>query len=1320
MTEKTMGEIYLEPEEEIIKNAKEIAVESQTAEKYIFCISYEATEKSVVLSEIKRLECEILEQSDTKTCVTVKASMAQLAAIKSLNCIEKVEMADEYFATTTENVSETMNTNVMTEAAFTEHVSLVTMEEEAISIMCYGGDSGSDCDNSNTMQTAYYLPISSWVNGCICCPGTEIWYRFTASASNAAEYTIYTSGSLDTMGYLYSSNGTLITSNDDGGENLNFSITDELTYGATYYVKVKAYGSNTGDYDIRVGYTTQSSSGDQNDSDCSNDQASAIQLTLNSWRSDEICCPGAEMWYKFTPSSTAYYTVYTVGSLDTVGHIYDATCNQIDSDDDAGTGLNFRMVARLTAGQTYYIKAKAFGNNTGIFSIVVTNTVFVESVTINNESVTLNEGDSITLTANVLPSYATNKSLRWQSSDNNVAIVNSSTGKVTAINRGSACVCAYSQDGSNKSSCCEVIVNVFAKSVSVTPATKSMYVGETAHLTATVYPTNAQNKSVTWCSSNPEIISVDYYSGIITANSAGTAIITATTVYGGFSDACVVTANEHGDSNDISTAFYLPLSKWMNGCICCPDAEIWYRFTANAINADEYTVFTRGSLDTMGYLYDSNGTLIASNDDGGENLNFIITDELTYGATYYVKVKAYGSNTGDYDIRVGYTTQSSSGDQNDSDCSNDQASAIQLSLNSWQSGEICCPGAEMWYKFTPSTTAYYTIYTVGSLDTYGYLYDANGTEIDHDDDDGSSLNFKMVQRLAANQTYYIKAKAFGNNTGYFSIAVTSTVFVETVSINKSYIALDKGKTEDLDATVTPSNATNPTLRWETGDASVATVSQSGVVTARGAGTTCICAYSQDGSNKSSCCEVAVNVPVESVTINTSSLLMRMGEDDDLDAEVCPTDAVNKLIRWTSSNTGVVWVNEATGRVEARGVGSATIYATAQDGTGVKGSCAIQVEPPIPVQGIDICCDNYTMNVGETTKLSYDIYPSDATNKGVTWSSSDSRIASVDSTGKVYAKSSGTTTVTATTLDGNFTTTCMLTITIDTVTIKKDGVFNKVVFNSSGKVWRCINYDLIFDENHMNDNSLLTRSRRNIYLDEVGNTKDFKTYSDNEIKLLYAIDPYGVAHYVQQYATGLPGGLETTLQYKDRIFRLLFNREPKYFARYSDGITWYETTDKSNVNAVQSESECVFGMHPIWDDYTIEQIKETVITMVDLAISVTLSIPSVKAYLNAHKTIKTISKLFAFSVSVVESDFMSATADAFIEKAFDNTSVEWAYEMVSLYSSLHELISNFDTGENYYKQILDYCINDLGYNIVVELKSGQRYGFKEIRELMVSD
>ena len=378
--------------------------------------------------------------------------------------------------------------------------------------------------------------------------------------------------------------------------------------------------------------------------------------------------------------------------------------------------------------------------------------------------------------------------------------------------------------------------------------------------------------------------------------------------------------NYGGDCyNDMSSAIHLRLNSWHSGEICCPEGEMWYSFTASVSNASQYTVYTSGSLDTMGCLYDADGELIDSDDDSGGDLNFSITSELTYGATYYVCVSAYGGNTGSYDIRVDYD------EPEDDGYSNDMSSAINLSLNSWQSGEICCPEDEMWYKFTPNSTAYYTVYTVGSLDTVGHIYDADCNQLDSDDDAGAGLNFKMVVRLTAGHTYYVQVAAYGDNTGCFSIAVTNTVFVEYVEIDQSYIDLDKGETVALTATVEPSYATNKTLYWETSDSSVATVDQSGVVTARGAGTACIRAYSQDGSNKSSCCEIWVDVPVKSVTINTTSLLMRVGEQEDLNAEICPTDAVNQLIRWTSTDTSVVWVNEATGQVEARGEGEVIKY-----------------------------------------------------------------------------------------------------------------------------------------------------------------------------------------------------------------------------------------------------------------------------------------------------------------------------------------------------------------------------------------------------------
>ena len=143
-------------------------------------------------------------------------------------------------------------------------VSRTNTNHDEASVLCYddGGNAGGDC--ANDISTAIYLPLATWKSGGIHCPYAEMWYSFTASVSNATQYSVYTSGSLDTEGYLYDATGALLRSNDDGGRDLNFSITRELTYGSTYYVCVRAYGGNTGSYDIRVDYETLSEEPDDN------------------------------------------------------------------------------------------------------------------------------------------------------------------------------------------------------------------------------------------------------------------------------------------------------------------------------------------------------------------------------------------------------------------------------------------------------------------------------------------------------------------------------------------------------------------------------------------------------------------------------------------------------------------------------------------------------------------------------------------------------------------------------------------------------------------------------------------------------------------------------------------------------------------------------------------------------------------------------------------------------------------------------------------------------------------------------------------------
>ena len=108
---------------------------------------------------------------------------------------------------------------------------------------------------------------------------------------------------------------------------------------------------------------------------------------------------------------------------------------------------------------------------------------------------------------------------------------------------------------------------------------------------------------------------------------------------------------------DMTTAIELPFNALRRGSIDISGDEVWYKFTANAQDAHvdggtgQYTIYTEGSLDTVGTLYDANGNTIASNDDSS-GLNFRITAQLNYDQTYYIRVKAYGSKTGSYCIAV--------------------------------------------------------------------------------------------------------------------------------------------------------------------------------------------------------------------------------------------------------------------------------------------------------------------------------------------------------------------------------------------------------------------------------------------------------------------------------------------------------------------------------------------------------------------------------------------------------------------------------------------------------------------------------------------
>ena len=171
------------------------------------------------------------------------------------------------------------------------------------------------------------------------------------------------------------------------------------------------------------------------------------------------------------------------------------------------------------------------------------------------------------------------------------------------------------------------------------------------------------------------------------------------------------------------------------------------------------------------------------------------------------------------------------------------------------------------------------------------------------------------------------------------------------------------------------------------------------------------------------CGVTVTVPVTGVTLSQTELSLVKGATATLTATVVPSDATNQKVMWRSNNTSIAKVEN--GIVTAVSAGNATITVTTEDGNHTA-TCEVTVT--VPVTGVMLSQTELSLVKGATATLSATVVPADATNKKVTWRSSNTSIATVEN-GIVTAVSAGNATITVTTEDGNHTATCEVTVTV---------------------------------------------------------------------------------------------------------------------------------------------------------------------------------------------------------------------------------------------------------------------------------------------------
>lgn len=582
------------------------------------------------------------------------------------------------------------------------------------------------------------------------------------------------------------------------------------------------------------------------------------------------------------------------------------------------------------------------------------------------------------------------------------------------------------------------------------------------------------------------------------------------------------------------------------------------------------------------------------------------------------------------------------------------------------------------------------------------------------------------------------------------------ICVNTLKVSPSSLTLKEGDWYyDATVEICPTNATCSDVRWTSSNTNVATVNETtGYIHAVGKGTATIRAIAQDGSGKTDSIAVTVieDVKITSIEMCEDEITIVAGNIYTLCTTIEPINATNPELTWSSDNPSVATADYNV--VRGISAGTATIFARATDGSNKCACCRVTVLATLPVSGISILentkynSTHHYIELGKSRTFSAVISPNNAYNRNVIWSSSNPYVARVNQEGKVTAVSLGTVTITARTEDGGFTDSCTISI-VNGIIVEKypDENHSRIVF-PNGKTWNIINIDFINlyqlnqnkpESQRFYDNTYETKIYDEV-LDETLYFEPMKEYSDEELKTIYMLDPHGMAAYVREYAFNLPAdentgktSLQRSLEYKDRIFTLLFNRAPVYYDRMLNG-EWVVVSELGDdLTDYLSESEFLFGDHLICDEVTAYELWTVFYDLIAVALEV-----ATLGGASGLKSIKAVFKLYTLHRSMTHSlltnDF-NGYIQAFLDGSIDteeieedlvsadaqfkteNFSLDWASAMLELSNDLYALAETFNCGPHFYKEVLTQCSVDTTHDIYFRDAAGNLIAIDNIIDMM---
>ena len=510
----------------------------------------------------------------------------------------------------------------------------------------------------------------------------------------------------------------------------------------------------------------------------------------------------------------------------------------------------------------------------------------VQQITLTPSTSSVVVGESLQITAKVLPENANNTTLKWKITPENILKLTATAGQFTAQQVGEALVRAEAVDGSGITAECKVVVKPrMVQSISLNATQKEVIVGDSFTLTATLSPENATNRNVIWKLVSGDAISLSN-TGVIQAKKVGEAIVRAEAADGsGITAECKVVVKPH-------------------------------LVQAISLNATQKELIVGDAFSLTATLSPENAT--------NHNViwKLVSGDAISLSKTGVIQAKKVGEAI----VRA----EAADGSGITAECKVVvKPHLVQaISLNATQKELIVGDAFSLTATAMPeNATNRNVIWKLVSGDAI------------------SLSNTGVIQAKKVGEALVRAEAADGSGITAECKVVVKPRLVQSISLNATQKELIIGDSFTLTATLSPENATNRNVIWKLVSGDAISLSNTGVIQAKKVGEALVRAEAADGSGITAECKVVVKPRwVQAISLKLEKDTVAVGDHFTVTADVSPKNATNRTLLWSVSDP-LLLKHLGAGSFEALKTGSATVTAQARDGSKQEASCRIEIVPP---------------------------------------------------------------------------------------------------------------------------------------------------------------------------------------------------------------------------------------------------------------------------------------------------------------------------------------------------------------------------------------